>query len=110
MKYPTILSLQEGDQVTINKKTYEVMKCGDDCLFIPDKNDLQPIDFAELRKIKKSTEKATHDLRYYQNTKEYVLFKIEYKKNEKLGDPSYKRLFIFDKNIEKKDIKIKKIT
>ena len=100
-KYPSILNLQEGDQITIKKKTYEVMKCGSDCIYIPEKNDLQPIDYAELREVKKSAEKATLEVRYYQKTKEYVLFKI-------VEDMTGKRSFIFDSKIEKKDIQISK--
>ena len=101
MKYPNILNLEVGDQITLKKKIYEVMKCGNDCLYIVDENDLKPIDYAELKEIAKSIEKPTLDLRYYKKTKEYMLFKIA-------EDVAGKRSFIFDSKIEKKDIKISK--
>ena len=101
MKYPNILNLEVGDHITIKNKVYEVMKCGNDCLYIVDENDLKPIDYAELRDITKSTEKPTLDLRYYKKTKEYVLFKI-------VEDVAGKSSFTFISKIEKKDIKINK--
>lgn len=101
MKYPNILNLEVGDHITLKKKIYEVMKCGSDCLYIVDENDLKPIDYTELREITKSTEKQTLDLRYYKKTKEYMLFKI-------VEDVAGKRSFTFISKIEKKAIKLSK--